>query len=74
MNSENKISPRLGAICRNGIVLLSVLTVLFAVLPNFAQDYGQAEHKAQDSNISRAELRDMLSELLSEDQAQESKA
>lgn len=73
MNSDNKINPRLSSICRNGIVLLSVLAVLFAVMPNFAQDYGQVEQQAQDSNISRAELRDMLSELLSEDQAQELK-
>ncbi|MGI9316794.1 MAG: mechanosensitive ion channel domain-containing protein, partial [bacterium] len=68
MNSDNKISPRLSSLYRRGFLVLSVLMVLFAVMPNFAQDYNQAGQQQQNPQVSRDELRDMLTEILSEDQ------
>ena len=46
--------------------------VIVAVMPNFAQDNSQANIQQQESQLTRNELRDMLTEILNQDAPQSS--
>ena len=52
------------------MVIFSITLLVFAVMPNFAQDSGQADQPSSLSQISREELREVLTEMLLGDRVQ----
>lgn len=52
------------------MLIFSITLLAFAVMPNFAQDSGQADPQGSGQQISREELRAVLTEMLLGEQAQ----
>ncbi|MBX2869595.1 MAG: mechanosensitive ion channel family protein [Acidiferrobacterales bacterium] len=71
--ADNTISSHIGGWCRNAIVFASILMIVFAVAPNFAQDYSNVngeptsvEAASTSPTISKQQIRETLLEVLSE--------
>ncbi len=74
MITDNKPYFRCSALIRTGIVSFSIILLIFAVMPNFAEDAEPDNHKTAEQNgatqISKAQLRVLLSEILLGEQEQ----
>ncbi len=68
MNTSNKIRPRLSSLITSVLVVLSAITLVLAVMPNFAQDYGNTAAPVESNPSTREEIRQVLTEMLASEQ------